>query len=51
MCDFCALIFDSNRTAKFCIEKELSVTFFVVTLLPFSVVRTIKCFPVILKES
>lgn len=48
---FCALVFDSNKTTKSCIEEELSVTFFVVILLLFPVVRTIKYFPFIFKES
>lgn len=48
---FCALVFDSNKTAKSCIEEELSVTFFVVILLLFPVVRTTKYFPFIFKKS
>lgn len=48
---FCALLFDSNKTAKSCIEEELSVTFFfVIILLPFPVLKTIKCFSVIKKK-
>lgn len=44
---FCAPLFDFNKTAMSCTEEELPVTFFVVILLPFPVVRIIKCFPVV----